>query len=203
MQQREYSNGSTRRYDLVLIGASSGGLEALIGLLQALPESYCLPTIVVLHQRANRESGVPEMLSRYTHLEVFEPDDKQKIETGTMYIAPPNYHLLIEPDRTIGLSLDAPMNYSRPSIDMAFTSAAEVYGDALIGCIFTGANSDGAQGVAQIKRRGGLVLVQDPEQATVHTMPLSAIRKTAVDAVLSLEEIAGRLAAECARSGAS
>lgn len=203
MGQPECSNELTRRLELVVIGASSGGLETLIEFLQALPGQYMVPTVVVLHQRANRESGIPEMLSKYTHLKVIEPEDKQKIETGCMYIAPPNYHLLIDADHSIALSLDAPLNYSRPSIDMAFISASEVYEQGLVGCVFTGANSDGADGAVAIKANGGAVLVQDPTEASVDTMPLSAIRAAQVDAVMSVRDIAGRLAEMNERSTAS
>ncbi|MGB3620420.1 MAG: chemotaxis protein CheB [Ketobacter sp.] len=203
MDRQECSSELIKRLELVVVGASSGGLETLIEFLQALPEQYQVPTVVVLHQRANRVSGVPEMLSKYTHLKVVEPEDKQKIETGCMYIAPPNYHLLIDADHSIALSLDAPLNYSRPSIDMAFISASEVYEQHLAGCIFTGANSDGADGCVAIKRNGGTVFVQDPVEASVDTMPLSAIKAVRVDGVLSIHEIAGRLVKMGARSNAS
>lgn len=181
--------------ELVVIGASSGGLDVLIQLLQALPEQYQIPTVAILHQRPNRASGVPKMLSRYTHLRVQEPEDKQAIELGSFYVAPPNYHLLVDPEKVFSFSVDAPLNYCRPSIDMAFQSAAEVYQDRLVGCILTGANSDGANGVRAIKANNGCVYVQSPDEATVNTMPLAAIDATLVDGVLSIQDLAKHLAA--------
>lgn len=165
----------------------------LIKLLQSLPEQYQIPTVAILHQRPNRASGVPNMLSKYTHLKVQEPEDKQGIEAGHFYVAPPNYHLLIDPEKVFSLSLDAPLNFCRPSIDMAFQSAAEVYRDTLVGCVFTGANSDGALGVRCIKEHRGRVLVQNPKQATVDSMPLAAIAAANVDDILDVEQIADRL----------
>lgn len=179
--------------ELVVVGASSGGLEVLITLLQNLPPEYVIPTVAVLHQRANRASGVPAMLANYTHLSVVEPDDKQKIESGYFYIAPPNYHLLVERERIFSLSLDAPVQFCRPSIDVLFETAAEAYGSNLVGCVLTGANSDGALGAKSIKKRGGKILVQNPEQASVPTMPLAAMQTAKVDAVLNIESMAGVL----------
>ena len=194
MNQQECSNGLTKRFDLVVIGASSGGLDGLIKLLKRLPQHYMIPTVAVLHQRPNRSSGVPDMLSKYTHLQVQEPDDKQGIEAGYFYVAPPNYHLLIDSDKVFSLSLDAPVNFCRPSIDIAMESAADTYRDRLLGCILTGANSDGAEGVMYVKRNGGYVVVQDPKEAAVDSMPKAAIAATDVDAVLSIEQIADRMA---------
>ena len=193
MNQQECSSGLIKQVELVVIGASSGGLDVLITLLQHLPRHYQIPTVAVLHQRPNRSSGVPEMLAKYTHMKVQEPEDKQGIEAGNFYVAPPNYHLLIDNDRVFSLSLDAPLNFCRPSIDMAFESAAEVYGDMLVGCVLTGANSDGAEGVRYIKRYGGHVLVQDPAQATVDSMPRAAIAAAEVDEIIKIEQIAERL----------
>ncbi len=179
--------------ELVAIGASSGGLDALISLLKLLPPGYDIPTVAVLHQRPNRTSGVPEMLSNYTHMKVMEPEDKQTIEVGCFYVAPPNYHLFIEREKVFSFSLDAPLNFSRPSIDMLFESAASAFGASMVGCVLTGANSDGALGAQAIKHRGGHVLVQNPEQAAVDIMPLATINSVQVDAVLSIEEMADRL----------
>lgn len=166
---------------LVAIGASSGGLEAMITMLQHLPAAYTTPTVLVLHQRANRESGVPEMLSRYTHLAVVEPEDKQRIDPGYLYVAPPNYHLLVEREKTFSLSLDAPVNYSRPSIDMLLESAAIAYGANLIACVLSGANADGTAGAQIVKQRGGRVYVQTPESSTMPIMPLSVAKHVSID----------------------
>lgn len=178
---------------LVAIGASSGGLEAMIVLLQHLPADYHLPTVLVLHQRANRASGVPAMLSRYTHLLVQEPDDKQHIETGCLYVAPPNYHLLVESDRQFSLSVDAPVNYSRPSIDMLLESAAAACGKSLVACILSGANHDGAAGVVAVKNRGGRVYIQQPDDAAVAVMPRAAAASVQADGILSLPVLAQHL----------
>lgn len=178
---------------LVAIGASSGGLEAMITVLQHLPVTYCLPTVLVLHQRANRESGVPLMLSRYTHLVVVEPEDKQAIQSNYLYVAPPNYHLLIEPEKCFGLSLDVPVNFSRPSIDLLFESAASVYGKALIACVLSGANHDGTQGAIVVKQRGGRVFVQSAESTVMPVMPQSVVDAMAVDAVLTPVALAQHL----------
>ncbi|MEE2732841.1 MAG: chemotaxis protein CheB [Pseudomonadota bacterium] len=182
-----------KQVELVVIGASSGGLDVLITLLKALPEHYRIPTVAVLHQRPNRSSGVPEMLAKYTHLQVQEPEDKQGIEAGCFYVAPPNYHLLIDGGKVFSLSLDAPLNFCRPSIDMAMESAAEVYQEYLVGCVLTGANADGAEGVRYIKEKGGYVLVQEPREATVDSMPKAAIAATEVDEILPMVRIAERL----------
>lgn len=178
---------------LVAIGASSGGLEAMITLLQHLPAPYCLPTVLVLHQRANRESGVPAMLSRYTHLLVQEPDDKQSIEAGRLYVAPPNYHLLVEREKVFGLSLDAPLNYSRPSIDIFMESAALAYGSSLVACILSGANHDGAAGANVVKQRGGRVYIQQLEEAPVAVMPRAVAAALQVDAALPMTGLAALL----------
>lgn len=188
--QQEYFSELIEKVELVVIGASSGGLEVLITLLKALPREYTIPTVAVLHQRANRTSGVPAMLNNFTHLKVIEPEDKQRIEDGYFYVAPPNYHLFVERDRVFSLSVDAPLNYCRPSIDMLFDSAAAAYGQNLVGCVLTGANSDGAQGAKTIKEHGGLVYVQLPQEAAVDVMPLAAIKATPIDDVLDIEHLA-------------
>lgn len=187
---------------LVIIGASSGGLEAMLQLLPALTQDYGVPIILVLHQRANRTSGVPEMLARHTHLTVLEPDDKQPIEPGCLYVAPPNYHLLIEKEKIISLSNEAPVNYSRPSIDVAFESAALAYGSDLVALVLSGANQDGVAGALQVKQRGGRVYVQSVVEAQVDVMPAAVVSSVPVDGQLALRELAGILNDLC-RSGAS
>lgn len=178
---------------LVAIGASSGGLEAMIVLLQNLAPSYDLPTVLVLHQRANRESGVPAMLSRYTHLAVQEPDDKQRIERGHLYVAPPNYHLLVEREKYFGLSVEAPVNFSRPSIDLLFESAAIAYGSGFIACILSGANQDGVAGAQAVKQRRGRVYVQAFDTAVVSVMPQAVARSVDVDGTFSPADLATQL----------
>ncbi|CBL47300.1 Protein-glutamate methylesterase [gamma proteobacterium HdN1] len=159
-------------------------------LLRRLDVSYQRPTVFVLHQRAHRVSGVPSVLARLTHLRVVEPEDKQAIEAGYLYVAPPDYHLLVEPGKTFAYSVDRPVNYSRPSIDLLFESAAEVYRNRVVACILSGANRDGVVGAQAIKRRGGKVLVQSPETAKVAVMPRTVVYEVAVDASLPLSELA-------------
>lgn len=178
---------------LVVIGASSGGLEALLALLRELAPDYAVPTVVVLHQRANRASGVPAMLATHTHLQVVEPDDKQVIESGYLYVAPPNYHLLVEKEKILSLSSEAPVHHSRPSIDVTFETAAQAYGRDVLVCVLTGANQDGAQGAREVKKRGGRVFIQCRTEARVPTMPDAVAAVVAVDGELTLHEMAGML----------
>ncbi len=180
--------------ELVVIGGSSGGLEAALLLLQHLAPSYQLPTLLVLHQRANRVSGVPKLLSSHTHLLVQEPDDKQVIRPGTLYVAPPNYHLLVEKEKILSLSSDAPVNFSRPAIDVTLETAALAYGAGVMAIILSGANQDGAKGAALVKQRGGKVFVQDRAEATVATMPVAVTRVTPVDGELTIAAMAAQLA---------
>jgi len=182
------------RTDLVVIGGSSGGLEVMLVLLKRLPPTYLLPTLLVLHQRANRVSGLSQMLAAHTHLRVLEPDDKQRIEAGTLYVAPPNYHLLVEKEKILSLSSDIPINYCRPAIDATLETAADAYGPRLAACILSGANQDGARGAAYVKAKGGQVYVQDPNEAMVAVMPEATMRKAQVDGVLTGKRLADQLA---------
>lgn len=181
--------------ELVVIGGSSGGLEAAIELLRGLPPSYQLPTLLVLHQRANRVSGVPAMLQAHTHLTVVEPDDKQAITPGVLYVAPPNYHLLVEKEKILSLSSDAPVNYCRPAIDVTLETAAIAYGSGVVACVMSGANQDGAKGSVAVKNKGGQVFVQDTAEAKVSVMPAATIAATQVDGAMTIVELAGVLAA--------
>lgn len=178
---------------LVVIGASSGGLEAMIALLPLLAPHYGIPTVLVLHQRANRISGVPAMLAKHTHLRVIEPDDKQSIETGCLYVAPPNYHLLVEKEKLLSLSSEAPVNYCRPAIDITLETAASAYGCEVTACILSGSNRDGVEGARQVKQRGGRVYVQRFTEATVPVMPAAVAAVVSIDGELTLREIAGML----------
>lgn len=177
-------------YDAIVIGASAGGFAALSHLLPRLPQS--LPQTVVVVQHLHPEGGeyMVEFLDQHSSLPVKEAEDKEQLMPGVVYIAPAQYHLLIERDRTFSLSIDDKVNYSRPSIDVLFESAAQVYGPRLIGLILTGANADGAAGLAQIKARGGLTVVQDPGTAEVSYMPQAAIDASQVDHILDLAGIA-------------
>lgn len=184
------------QYDAIVIGASAGGLTALSELLPAFPATYSLPIIVVQHLHPLQDNLFVEYLDHESALAVKEADEKEPIEAGHAYFAPPNYHLLIEDDRTFSLSVDDKVNYARPAIDVLFASAVDVYGARVIGVILTGANDDGAQGLRLVKEKGGLAIVQDPETAEAPLMPQAAIAATSVDYVLELPEIASLLLAK-------
>ncbi|MBN1659504.1 MAG: chemotaxis protein CheB [Anaerolineae bacterium] len=177
-------------HQVVVIGVSAGGMAVLSELLPAFPATYSLPIVVVQHLHPLQDRSFIQHFDHQSALTVKEADEKESIEAGHVYIAPPNYHLLIENDRTFSLSVDEKVNYARPAIDVLFESAADVYGDGVIGVILTGANDDGARGLRSIKARGGLAIVQDPETAEAPAMPQAAIAATHVDHVLALPEIA-------------
>lgn len=174
--------------EIVVIGASLGGLHALEVVLGALPESFSLPIAVVQHRGQDSEERLVALLEKHTALSVCEPGDKDEIAPGRVHLAPCDYHLLIEAGG-FGLSTEAPVCHARPSIDVLFESAANIYEDRVVGVILTGANQDGAQGAANIRKRGGLVVVQDPKTAESGTMPQAVLEATQVDHVLALAEI--------------
>jgi two-component system chemotaxis response regulator CheB len=181
------------KYQVVVIGASAGGMTALTELLSTFPATYSLPVIVVQHLHPLQDTCFIEHLDYKCALRIKEAGEKAPIEAGHAYFAPPNYHLLIEDDRTFSLSVDEKVNYARPAIDVLFESAADVYGSGVIGVILTGANDDGAQGLRLVRERGGLTIVQDPETAESPLMPQAAIAATQVDYILALPEIASLL----------
>jgi two-component system chemotaxis response regulator CheB len=174
----------------LVVGASSGAVEALSQLLPVVPQASRIPVVVVVHLPGNRPSLLPAVFTQRCAARVSEPEDKQPVSAGTVWFAPSNYHLLIERDRTFSLSVDAPVNFSRPSIDVLFESAAECFGDKLCAVVLTGANDDGALGASAVRRAGGLVIVQDPNTADAQQMPQSALSKANPQIVASLPEIA-------------
>ncbi|MCD1258421.1 chemotaxis protein CheB [Paenibacillus athensensis] len=182
-------------YEAVVIGVSAGGLRALGTLLGALPAAYPLPVAVVQHMHAGSDGFLAEYLNERCALTVKEAVDKEALLPGRAYLAPAGYHLLIEEDRSFGLSVDARVNYSRPSIDVLFESAARVYEQRCIGVVLTGANRDGSAGLQAIKRCGGLGIVQEPASAEFDTMPRAAIAAGPVDHILPLAEIGALLRA--------
>lgn len=182
-----------RRFDAVVIGASAGGLNALKTLFLGLDRTFSLPLIIVQHISPDSDNYLIHILNDLKIISVKEADEKEEPMAGMAYIAPPNYHLLIEPDHLFTLTVDERVNYARPSIDVLFETAAEAWRDRLIGIILTGANSDGSKGLKRIKELGGLVIVQDPDTAEADSMPRAAILSTAVDYVLPLDEIAPML----------
>lgn len=186
------------RVEAIVVGASAGGVEALLTLLAPLRAGFVLPIIVVLHLPEERRSQLAEVFSRRLDMPVHEAVDKQDIVGGTVYFATPGYHLSVEHDRSLSLSLEDRVHYSRPSIDYLFESAADAYGPALAAVLLTGANHDGARGLAEVKRRGGLTIVQDPQEAQVATMPQAALNIQQPDHVLPIHGI-GRLLVELER----
>ena len=183
-------------FEIVVIGASYGGLSALQILLPELAPEFPLPVVVVQHRRKEADDGLCEYLRRRSQLPLIEPNDKEKVEPGRVYLAPRDYHLLIE-ESIFALSTESPVSFARPSIDVLFESAADIYRDRVIGVILTGANRDGARGLAKIKAFGGLTVVQDPQSAESRSMPDAAISATTVDRILPLAEIAPYLNEVC------
>lgn len=179
-----------RRPQLVAIGTSLGGLQALIRLLADLPADLPVPVVVVQHRMVDGNGqGLAALLQDHTRLTVQEAEDKAPLQPATVYLAPADYHLLVEGPGFLALSTDGPVRSARPSIDVLFETAAEAYGSTLLGVLLTGASADGAQGLAAVKDRGGRVIVQDPASAESSTMPAAGISATAVDYVLPLDQI--------------
>jgi two-component system chemotaxis response regulator CheB len=186
-------------YEVIAIGASWGGLQAVGTLLEGIPQQLDQAIVVAQHRSAESNRGVLEsLLQRHIGRPVSEPGDKEPLEPRHVYVAPADYHLLVE-DSHFALSVDARVQFARPSIDVLFESVAEVYRDRAIGIVLTGANEDGAAGLAAIKRNGGVSIVQDPHTAERRTMPDAAIAGSVADAVLPLDEIAPFLYGLCSR----
>jgi two-component system, chemotaxis family, protein-glutamate methylesterase/glutaminase len=176
-------------YSAVVIGVSAGGLSALTVVLEDLPADYHLPVIVVQHRSKDEKGLLEEILQDKCDIRVQQADEKEKITGGVVYTAPPDYHLLVEKDFTFSLTMDEKVNYARPSIDVLFETAAEIYRDKLVGIVLTGANSDGSKGVETIRQFNGLTIAQDPKEAEYPAMPLASIKTGAVSMILKLDEI--------------
>ncbi len=179
-------------YSIVAMGTSWGGLAALTKLLAGLPADFRLPVVLVQHRGKDSEGLLGELLQDATPLQVCEAEDKVSLTPGVVYVAPANYHVLIE-QGYLSLSIEEPVRFSRPSIDVMFASAADTYLSATIGVVLTGANEDGSRGLAQIAARGGKALVQDPKTAEIPIMPSAAIKAVPSAEVLPLERLAPRL----------
>ena len=184
---------SAKQFKAVVIGVSTGGVAALTLLLGALPVDFPLPVLVVTHISADSDDGMALLLDSLCAIRVKEADELETITAGTVYLAPANYHLLVERGGKLGFSIDPPVNFARPSIDTLFESAAAVYGPALIGVILTGAGNDGSNGLLKIKNNGGLAIIQDPADAEMNSMPNSALQLMKADHVVRLMEIPGLL----------
>jgi two-component system chemotaxis response regulator CheB len=180
------------RADAVVIGGSAGAVDLLGALLPALPANYALPVIVVVHLPARRTSLLPAVFAHRCALPVREPEDKQPISSG-VWFAPPDYHLLVEADHTFSLSIDQPVRFSRPSIDVLFESAARAYATRLLGIVLTGANDDGAVGAQAIRKFGGVLAVQSPETAIASEMPRAAIERSSPQLVGTVRELANMM----------
>ena len=178
-----------RQFEAVVIGASAGGFEALLAILKGLPATYPMPLVAVLHLPDNHESKLAELFGYRLALRVREARDKESLAPGILYFAPSGYHLSIETDHSFSLSCEERVSYARPSIDVLFESAADAYGKSLAGILLTGANYDGAAGLAGMQVAGGLTIVQDPASAEVATMPEAALRRMTPDLILPLAEI--------------
>lgn len=181
------------RYDAVAIGCSAGGLAALDRILPGLPADFPAAVIILMHSAPESRNLLVELLGRRCRMPVLEATEKNPLRPGTIYVAPPAYHLLIEDDRTFSLSADEKVNYSRPSIDVLFESAAHAFRERLIGLILSGANRDGSAGLRAVADVGGLCLVQDPADAQAAFMPEAAIQSCPLARVLTLEAIAQAL----------
>lgn len=175
-------------YEIVVVGTSWGGLNAVRVIMRTLPAEYDIPVVIVQHRHRDSEASLAQFLQQYTGLRVCEAEDKQPVEPGRVFVAPANYHMLVERGY-LSLSTEAPVRYSRPSIDVAMTSAAHSYGHRSVGVVLTGANADGADGLSAIAARGGLAVVQDPQTAEVAAMPEASLRAVPGARVFALERI--------------
>lgn len=184
---------ATAPFELVVVGTSAGGLSALGRLVGALPKSFPLPIVVVQHRgKESSDDTMTQVLQSSTELVVREAEDKEPLVAGHVFLAPPDYHLLVDVGY-LALSVDDVVAFSRPSIDVLFETAADCYGPTVIGVLLTGANQDGTRGLERIKAAGGFVIVQDPATAESPTMPRSAMAAVRVDRVLTLERLAQSL----------
>ncbi|WP_345816313.1 chemotaxis protein CheB [Paraburkholderia sp. PREW-6R] len=189
------SAGGGRAFELVVIGGSAGGIEALSVLLAALPARFAPAVMIVTHLPPDSPSYLVQALAHRCALPVLEPDAGERILPGRVHVAPPGYHMLVEVDGTVALSTDAAVRFSRPSIDVLFESAAAVYGERLLAILLSGANDDGANGLKRVRALGGTAWVQAPDSASSPEMPRAAIERGAADFIYSPETMARRLAA--------
>ncbi|TFF14390.1 chemotaxis protein CheB [Pseudomonas sp. BCA14] len=180
--------------EAIVVGASAGGVEALLHIFGELPAGFGLPIIAVLHLPDERRSQLAEVFARRLRIPVREGRDKEMIQPGTLYFAGPGYHLSVEQDRSLSLSQEDRVFHSRPAIDYLFSSAADAYGKGLLAILLTGANQDGALGLAHVKRSGGTTVVQDPTEARIAVMPLAALSLHTPDHILTLSHISSLLA---------
>ncbi|HVE72202.1 MAG TPA: chemotaxis protein CheB [Thermoanaerobaculia bacterium] len=191
---------AAHKYEVIVIGCSMGGMAALEQIFNTLPRDFTVPIVVAQHRYRTSGEALPAFLSRHSKLNVVDALDKQWIHPGNVYLAPADYHLMVDQGGELSLSVDAAVAYSRPSIDVLFESAADAYGAGSVGVVLTGANADGARGATRIKQRGGFVVVQDPKTAESPEMPQAAIDATRVDRILPLNRIGPFLVELCRNS---
>lgn len=189
-QRNQYGMTETiKDYEAIVMGTSAGGLAALTAILETLPASYRLPILIVQHRARDSRDLFEDVLQYKCRIAIKQADEKEKITPGHVYVAPPDYHMLVEMDKTISLSSEAPVQFSRPSIDVLFESAAIVYRSKLIGIILTGSNNDGAEGIRTIAAMGGLTIAQHPHEAQFSYMTQAAIDTKRVSHVWTLANI--------------
>ncbi len=182
------------KYKAIVIGVSAGGMDALPKVLSSLPEDFPVPILIVQHTHPSGDGGFfVQYLNERCKLEIIEATDNEPISNGKVYIAPADHHLLVANKKSLSLSSGEKINHSRPSIDVLFDSAVDIYHSGLIGIILTGATADGAKGMQKIKKNGGLTIAQDPATAKTPAMPQAAINACSIDYVLPLEDIPGKL----------
>jgi two-component system chemotaxis response regulator CheB len=188
---------SSGKFDLVVIGVSAGGVDLLLELLPALPAKFPVPIVVCLHAAIGVTTDLAALLGARAHVAVREALDKDALKPGCVYLAPGGYHLLLERDRTLALSMEPPVRFARPSIDVLFESAAHAFGARVLAVVMSGANDDGARGARRIKDSGGTVIVQDPETAQVADMPRAALATVTPDGIFDASNLPALLVKLC------
>ena len=176
--------------ELVVIGGSAGSLQVILEMIKKLDDSFSFPVLLVVHRKAQAANILQTLLQQFSPVEVIEIEDKTDIQNNKIYIAPADYHLLFENKKTMSLDSSEKMNYSRPSIDVTFRSAAEIYGENMIGVLLSGANADGVEGLAYIKKNNGKVWIQDPDTAEVNYMPKHAVEEINYDLIINSGNLA-------------
>jgi len=176
---------------LLVIGGSAGSLQVILSLLEAIGNDFPMPVLIVLHRNGGFESSLEELFSSRTYLPIREVEEKDLLRAGTIYLCPADYHVLLEKDHSFSLDYSERVHFSRPSIDVTFRSAADVFGPGLICLLLSGANADGTEGMQYVQERGGLTVVQDPATADVPYMPQQAISRMKVDLIIPTDEIPG------------
>ncbi len=184
---RKYNLNSD--YKAIAIGGSAGSFQGIIRILSQIPEEFSLPIIVAMHRLKHVRNGFLEVVSMKSRMKIVEPNDKESIRKGTVYLAPANYHMSVELGNYFSLSTEEMVNSSRPAIDITLSSAAYAYRSKLVGILLSGANRDGGMGMKSIKDRGGLTIVQDPSECMMETMPQAALALTTIDYTLKIDQI--------------